>query len=241
MSKSLLQPARMSPDSVVIEFALIDLADSKDGQAAELWQGVDEQQIPIETRQELARQGFRWGCRRPVAGLALGSAGQSGQSFGVGRIRTDVAVVSDLLTEHQIAVPRPSRHQSVPVGVKCKEMEDRTGQNRCRTAAQVHGRPMPLESYGHPDRRWASRVATRGGDPLIRIPRLRSRRGCALLSLDASARCDSLRPTENRRHAVARPDLGTVGVAVSRRPEQGIRWQGETAPSDMFRASRTRK
>ena len=38
MSKSLLQPAKMSPDSVVIEFALLDLEDSPGSADVDLWQ-----------------------------------------------------------------------------------------------------------------------------------------------------------------------------------------------------------
>jgi hypothetical protein len=118
----------MSPDSVVIEFALVDLADSKSGQAAELWRGVDEQQIPVETRQKLARHGFRCG----VVGGQLPSWLSDELANQSRRLELDeserTAVVSDLLTERRIQC-RANQRRSVPVGVNCKELEVATGEN----------------------------------------------------------------------------------------------------------------
>ncbi len=57
----LLPPARMSADSVILEIghAQVPVAD----QAAydEIWQQADEQSLPLELRQELARNGLRCG------------------------------------------------------------------------------------------------------------------------------------------------------------------------------------
>jgi hypothetical protein len=128
MGKSLLQPARMSPDSVVIEFALMDLADSQGGLDAELWRGVDEQQIPVQTRQKLARHGFRCG----VVGGQLPSWLSDQLADQSRRLELDeserTAVVSDLLTERRIQC-RANQRRAVPVGVKCKELEVGTGEN----------------------------------------------------------------------------------------------------------------
>ncbi len=128
LSRTLLQPARMSPDSVVIEFALVDLADSQSRQAAELWRGVDEQQIPVETRQKLARHGFRCG----VVGGQLPSWLSDELANQSRRLELDeserTAVVSDLLTERRIQC-RANQRRSVPVGVNCKELEVGTGEN----------------------------------------------------------------------------------------------------------------
>ena len=125
--KSLLQPARMSPDSVVVEFALLDLADSQEGRADELWRGVDEQQIPVQTRQKLARQGFRCG----VVGGQLPSWLSDQLASQGKRLELDeserTAVVSDLLTERRIQC-RANQRRSVPVGVNCKELEVGTGE-----------------------------------------------------------------------------------------------------------------
>jgi hypothetical protein len=46
----------MSPDTVVLELALLEVAD-----AERLWQELDEQHLPVETRRKLAAQGLRAG------------------------------------------------------------------------------------------------------------------------------------------------------------------------------------
>jgi len=122
MSKSLLQPAKMSPDSVVLEFALLDLPDSSQDLAAELWQGVDEQQIPVQIRQRLARHGLRCG----VVGGQLPSWLVDELADQSKRLELDesqrTAVVSDLLTQRRIQC-RANQRRSVPIGVNCKELE----------------------------------------------------------------------------------------------------------------------
>lgn len=142
MGKSLLQPARMSPDSVVIEFALLDLADSKEEWEAELWRGVDEQQIPVETRRNLARHGFRCG----VVGGQLPSWISDQLASQHKHLEVDeserTAVVSDLLTERRIQC-RANQRRSVPVAANCKELEVGNGETeteppRKYTDAQCH-------------------------------------------------------------------------------------------------------
>jgi hypothetical protein len=59
--QSLLEPPRMSPDSVVLEMAILDLTPDQDQVAATLWQAVDEQQLAPELRRRLAAQGLRCG------------------------------------------------------------------------------------------------------------------------------------------------------------------------------------
>ena len=126
MSKSLLQPAKMSPDSVVIEFALLDLEDSPGSADVDLWQSVDEQQIPVQTRQRLTRQGLRCG----VVGGQLPSWLLDQLADQSKRLELDesqrTAVVSELLTERRIQC-RANQRRSVPVGTKCKDLEVGTG------------------------------------------------------------------------------------------------------------------
>jgi hypothetical protein len=68
--RSLLKPAQMSPDSVVLDvfFVRFPFGDAEANET--LWQEVDEQQIPAEVRTRLARNGFRAGAignQLPVA------------------------------------------------------------------------------------------------------------------------------------------------------------------------------
>ncbi len=56
LENRLLQPPRMSPDTIVLEMAMLDVAD-----AQPLWKELDEQHLPIETRRKLAAEGLRAG------------------------------------------------------------------------------------------------------------------------------------------------------------------------------------
>ncbi len=56
-----LQPAQMSPDSVVIEVFFVRCPPGDPRLNAELWNEVDEQQVPAEVRQRLWANGFRAG------------------------------------------------------------------------------------------------------------------------------------------------------------------------------------
>jgi hypothetical protein len=68
--RTLLKPAQMSPDSVVLDvfFVRFPFGDAEANET--LWQEVDEQQIPAEVRKRLAQNGFRAGTvgnQLPVA------------------------------------------------------------------------------------------------------------------------------------------------------------------------------
>lgn len=119
--KSLLQPARMSPDSVVVEFAMLDLDGIAETRVTELWQEADEQLIPVETRQKLAAQGFRCG----VVGNQLPSWVTEELVRQSKHLKLDeseqTAVLSDLLTERRIQT-RANQRRTVPVGLKCPEL-----------------------------------------------------------------------------------------------------------------------
>ena len=56
LENRLLKPPRMSPDTVILEMAVVDVAD-----AEQLWQELDEQHLPLETRRKLAAEGLRAG------------------------------------------------------------------------------------------------------------------------------------------------------------------------------------
>ncbi len=59
--RSPLAPARMSPDSCVLEICLVRFPLGDPQINGELWSEVDEQQFPAELRERLARNGFRVG------------------------------------------------------------------------------------------------------------------------------------------------------------------------------------
>ncbi len=51
----------MSPDSVVIQVALVQMPADSDRVDEEIWREIDEQLLPLEVRRRLARNGFRCG------------------------------------------------------------------------------------------------------------------------------------------------------------------------------------
>jgi hypothetical protein len=51
----------MSPDSVILEMAILDLSPSNEQQARDLWSQVDEQHLAPELVRQLAQQGLRCG------------------------------------------------------------------------------------------------------------------------------------------------------------------------------------
>jgi hypothetical protein len=58
---SLLRPPRMSPDSVVLEIATVELRGSDEEFVEQFWKEVDEQHFATELRRRLADQGLRCG------------------------------------------------------------------------------------------------------------------------------------------------------------------------------------
>jgi hypothetical protein len=177
----LLQAAKMSPDSVVVEFALLDLADVQVGLTSDLWQEADEQQVSTELRHKMAQNGLRCG----VLGSQLPSwitdrLSDRGQLLQLDESERTV-VVSDLLTQRRIQC-RANQHRSVPVGLKCKELVlggDGPGAEESSkyADAQCHlgitaipkgdGRVelelVPEIHHGPPRQRWV------GGDGLFRL------------------------------------------------------------------------
>ncbi|NLF70440.1 MAG: hypothetical protein GX575_15515 [Candidatus Anammoximicrobium sp.] len=177
--KSLLQAAKMSPDSVVVEFALLDLADVQQDLVSDLWREADEQHVSTELRQELTQNGLRCG----VLGNQLPSwitdrLADRGRLLQLDQAER-TAVVSDVLTQRRIQC-RANQHRSVPVASKCKELE-LGGPNSEKLSkyvdAQCHlgiraipkgdGRVelelVPEIQHGPPRQRWV------GGDGLFRL------------------------------------------------------------------------
>ncbi len=58
---SLLRPAAASPESVTLEIFFVRVPFADPQANVELWQSVDEQQLPVDLRRDLARNGFRAG------------------------------------------------------------------------------------------------------------------------------------------------------------------------------------
>jgi len=171
----------MSPDSVVVEFALLDLADVEEGLISELWREADEQQVSTQLRDKLAQHGLRCG----VMGSQLPSwiterLADSGKVLQLDE-SASTAAVSDLPTQRRIQC-RANQHRSVPVGLACKELEvsgagPGTDELSKYADAQCHlgitaipkgdGRVelelMPEIQHGPPRQRWV------GGDGLFRL------------------------------------------------------------------------
>jgi len=61
VAKSPLQPATPSPDSVSLEIIFARLQQDSTQEAQQLWQWVDEQQLPAELRRRLMQDGLRAG------------------------------------------------------------------------------------------------------------------------------------------------------------------------------------
>ena len=59
--KSLLSPAQLSSDSVVLELFFIRFPFGDSSVNSDLWREVDEQQFPLELREQLGKNGFRAG------------------------------------------------------------------------------------------------------------------------------------------------------------------------------------
>jgi hypothetical protein len=65
-SKSILRPARPSPDSVAVEVRLVLVPDRVLPKLDEIWLHADEQALEPDVRRELARNGFRAGIIGPA-------------------------------------------------------------------------------------------------------------------------------------------------------------------------------
>jgi len=177
--KTQLQSAKMSPDSVVIELAMLDLAQVQEASTADLWREADEQQVPTELRGKLAQNGLRCG----VLGGQLPSwitdhLGDRGKLLQLDESEC-TAVVSDLLTQRRIQC-RANQHRSIPIGLKCKELdlgppgsEELTRYTDAQCHLNITANPkgdgrvalelVPEIQHGPPRQRWV------GGDGLFRL------------------------------------------------------------------------
>ena len=58
---SLLKPPSLPPDSVILEVAVLQVAEDEAEDCEQLWREADEQHLPIEQRRKLASSGLRCG------------------------------------------------------------------------------------------------------------------------------------------------------------------------------------
>ncbi len=166
---SLFDPPRMSPDSVVLEMAILDLqADTTDA-ADQLWQEVDEQHLEPSVRKQLAAHGLRsgvigahvpdWICR-----------GLSEQSKHLQLDRNNgMAVPSDIIVQRRLQC-RAGKQRQVPIGAPFENLavmgqsdelvEYSDGQCLLAVTASPQGdgrvylELLPEIHYGEPKQHW---------------------------------------------------------------------------------------
>jgi len=210
--QAFLPTPRMSPDSVVLEVAVLDIP--ADGTADEqLWREVDEQQVPPPVRRQLARCGLRCG----VSGTQLPdwvNRRLKAQQKDVDFDSSDgAAVLANVPTQQRLQC-RAGRKRTIPLGPPHQEV----------TA------PSLTESSGAP-RTWRDAqcelalIATPKGDggatieltPEIHSGKVRQRwvGEAGSFRLDASRDCDSL---DNLRVSVTLTPGQTVVVSASPAP-----------------------
>lgn len=167
MDSSLLQKPRMSPDTVVIELAFVDISPADD-----LWEHVDEQHLSIELRRRLAQQGLRSGVTgAQLPGWISDRLEQQQKMLELDK-ETGTAVVAEMDGPRRLQC-RSAQPREIEVGSVREQIVlnvedcDQTGerafdQARCRlsliTRAQGDGRVQlqvtPEITHGTPRHRW---------------------------------------------------------------------------------------
>ncbi len=167
MDASLLQKPRMSPDTVVIELAFVDISEADD-----LWEHVDEQQLSIDLRRRLSQQGLRSGVTGAQLPGWIGDRLEQQQKMVELDKETGTAVMAEVDGPRRLqcrsAQPREIEVRSVsePIVVNVGDCE-LTGEStfdqaQCRlsliTRAQgdgrVHLQITPEIAHGDPRHRW---------------------------------------------------------------------------------------
>lgn len=120
-AESLLQRPKMSPDSVVLEVAIIDIPEGEVWDHEELWQEVDEQQTPAEKRQLLLANGFRCGLLGSRLPEALRTQIAEQQENIELESRDGAAVISNDANQHRLQC-RAGRARPVIIGKKDRQI-----------------------------------------------------------------------------------------------------------------------
>jgi hypothetical protein len=185
---SLLKPPRMSADSVVLEFALVEIPHNENEEYERLWGKVDEQHLPTDLRRKLAANGLRCG----VIGAQLPNwvRGQlDSPRKSVELISDDgMASICESTTQGRVHC-RPGQQRAITVTDKRKELnideesedqmlpvtyEEATCEFALVAEPQGDGRVRleltPEISHGPPRQRWV------GNDGLFRVDLTRDRK-----------------------------------------------------------------
>jgi hypothetical protein len=159
----------MSPDSVVIEMAILDLNADSRAAAKQLWQEVDELQLEPDARKRLATHGLRSG----VIGVHVPQWICQGLSDQSKHLQMDsnngMAVPSDIIVQRRLQC-RAGRRREVPIGAHFEKLtvtddsdsptEYSSGQCllTLTTSPLGDGRVklelVPEIHYGEPKQRW---------------------------------------------------------------------------------------
>ncbi|MCL4201300.1 MAG: hypothetical protein KJ000_02315 [Pirellulaceae bacterium] len=176
IDQSLLKPPRMSPDSVVLELAFLDVSEQD-----ELWGEVDEQILPVDLRRKLTQQGLRTGVTGvQLPGWIIDRLEQQKKTIEIDE-QTGSAVVGDQDGPRRLQC-RSDHPREIDIGPVRKELvlaADATEQQPERTLkdalcrlsvvsqaqgdGRVHLKLTPEIAHGPPRHRWV------GGDGSFRI------------------------------------------------------------------------
>jgi hypothetical protein len=111
----------MSPDSVVLEVALVDLPATDPAAAEDLWKGIDEQHIPPDLRRRLADHGLRCGVVGDQLPDWVASRLDERGKYLTLREEGGAASVSDVSVQRRIQC-RPGGRRSIPVADPSQEL-----------------------------------------------------------------------------------------------------------------------
>lgn len=201
-ARSLLRPAQMSPDSVVVDILFVRFPFGDPEANGELWAEVDEQHFPPELRERLSRNGFRAGLvAGPIPGILwrmLEMAGKPPPSTAGMEVKvTDLGEDPKVVRRHvQVRAGQRTEIQTsgvyprLPVllcearGLCGQEYSDAQGVLALRADPQPDGRVrlrlVPEVHHGQPR---LQRIPTPGG---VRLEPGRPRRAFDELALEAT-------------------------------------------------------
>jgi hypothetical protein len=210
----------MSPDSVVVEVAVLELAAGEEPASEQFWHGVDEQNLPFELRRRLSRQGLRFGViGAQVPDWIRHRLQQQSKHLKLDEAR-GTAMPNDIAVHRRLQC-RAGQRRFLPVASVCEQLmlEDPAASSlasreyadcQCQLAVtasplgdgRVRVELMPSIHHGRPRQRWVGR----GG--LFHAEVARERAEFEDLSIDAM-----LSPGQTLVIA-ASPTAGRLGQAI---------------------------